>query len=118
VIFGYGHMPVGGRCRLRLNNKEVIPSVIDTRSVETGLLLEFVLPPAVDTQHGFLKVLHLDCIFCALGVPTTRKRAVISVGLKTVISCVFIVSERVGSKPNLPVAQPSFVVGMVKVKFE
>jgi hypothetical protein len=66
-----------------LNNEEVVPSVVDACMIDTGLLLEFVLPPAINTQHGFLKVLHFGLFFSTPGVPKVRRRTVVSGGLKT-----------------------------------
>jgi hypothetical protein len=66
-----------------LNNKEVVPSVVDACVIDTGLLLEFVLPPAINTQRGFLKILHFGLFFSTPGVPKVRRRTVVSGGLKT-----------------------------------
>jgi len=60
-------MPIAGRGRLGLNNKKIVPPVVHTGSIKTGLLLEFVLPPAIYTQHGFLKLLHFGLFFLRRG---------------------------------------------------
>jgi hypothetical protein len=78
----FGDVSVRGN-GFSLNYKEVVPSVVDACMIDTGLLLEFVLPPAIDTQHGFLKVLHFGLFFSTPGVPKVRGRTVVSGGLET-----------------------------------